>query len=328
MTSKKSAASKRKLPRRPAHVPAEAVFKDDEWEIGPKDARGNPVGEWTFWWGATGDLCCKTIYKDKNNFDFVRYHPDGTYSQKGTYRNGKETGITYLQKSKSKTAELALTEAMYSHVFRVTCETVPGKDYVFQYFDENDVRVDLSGEPSLTPQDFAKNFSGLTIPAELSALLELQANYGPEAYAGFSLERDDKGLLKIFSKKKPFLDALMPFACANGTGSCYAFWNAARSTDLKSMPIVVFGDEGGEHVVAENVKALLTLLSADIEPSVWNDGVTFSAEDKAPGYGIKAYRSLIRERFGIAAAKNPKKIVDAAQKKHQAAFVAWLERFK
>ena len=60
----------------------------------------------------------------------------------------------------------------------------------------------------------------------------------------------------------------MPFAQATGGGSFYALWSDGQTKTTSDMPVVVFGDEGGAHVVAENVRGLLQLLTYGVEPMV------------------------------------------------------------
>jgi hypothetical protein len=55
----------------------------------------------------------------------------------------------------------------------------------------------------------------------------------------------------------------LPIASATGTGSMYAAWNDGKAKAVEDMPTVVFGDEGGVHVVAENLEGLLSILAAN-----------------------------------------------------------------
>lgn len=94
-------------PERPDNVPAEAVWNEaeNEWELGElKD--GKMVGEWKWWLAPTGHLCCVSQFDDDGNLvSYVRYHPDGTFSRKGTYKNGVEHGTTICQRSHNPTNE-------------------------------------------------------------------------------------------------------------------------------------------------------------------------------------------------------------------------------
>lgn len=48
-------------------------------------------------------------------------------------------------------------------------------------------------------------------------------------------------------------DHLTPFAQANFSGSRYALWRMDDQPDPGTLPVVVFGDEGGEFVVARGL---------------------------------------------------------------------------
>src|SRR5689334_19351679 len=84
---------------------------------------------------------------------------------------------------------------------------------------------------------------------ELNLLKGFQDRVGFEDYAeGFGLTdyNDTSGLRAGWSKDPGFLARLVPFAQANGTGSFYALWRLDDRADLAGLPIVVFGDEGGQ----------------------------------------------------------------------------------
>src|SRR4051794_33348434 len=92
---------------------------------------------------------------------------------------------------------------------------------------------------------------------ELNLLMALQNRLGFENYAdGFGLTDfgDTSGVEAGWSKDPEFLSRLVPFAQANGTGSMYALWRVDDRSDLATLPVVVFGDEGGQHVVARNLR--------------------------------------------------------------------------
>ncbi|SKA28720.1 hypothetical protein SAMN04488128_10321 [Chitinophaga eiseniae] len=80
-----------------------------------------------------------------------------------------------------------------------------------------------------------------------------------------------------------FLAQLIPFAQANGSGSFYALWQHNDSTDLNELPVGVFGDEGGEYGVAENLNRFLQLLTIDAEPMIF-DGVNYFREQHPTGH--------------------------------------------
>src|SRR5207237_1016206 len=127
-------------------------------------------------------------------------------------------------------------------------------------FNAKGQRITLEGELLLTPEDYAKNIPGFTVPKEIVELIEFQNIHGVENYSeGFGLGTDDKSFLAIWSKHRDFLANLMFLGDANGTGSDYFFWRRGKGKKLSEMPIVIFGDEGGEHVVAQNLRELLEI---------------------------------------------------------------------
>jgi hypothetical protein len=181
-----------------------------------------------------------------------------------------------------------------------------------------------------TKAEFAKNFPGGVTPPELEKLLDFQES-GPgfEGYAeGFGLYYDDKGLFKTWSTEPLFLDALIPFAQATGGGSVYALWSGGKAKHPSGMPVVIFGDEGGTHVVADDLKRFLQLLTFGPEPMVEHDCVTYyKAKDFEPREGLAAYVAWLKEEWDLAPIDDAKTLVKAAQDKHQAAYVAWFKQF-
>ncbi|MBN2378271.1 hypothetical protein JXM67_00495 [candidate division WOR-3 bacterium] len=126
-------------PHRPEHVPPEAVWleADNEWELGTtKD--GKKVGKWQWWLAPTYHLCCETYYNDDGEIvSYTRYHPDGTWSRKGTYKNGKEHGLTQCQRSHGETGEFFPPNAP-SDAWRSQTTFVDGTIHEEKYFDEDD----------------------------------------------------------------------------------------------------------------------------------------------------------------------------------------------
>lgn len=177
---------------------------------------------------------------------------------------------------------------------------------------------------------FPKTFAPHAAPDELLQLFAFQeSNHGFESLSeGFGLNFDDKGLIKTWSKDKAFLAKLLVFAQANGSGSCYALWdNGSASTS--EMPVVVFGDEGGAHVVANNVRELLQILTYGPEPLVDHEEVIFYKGDDFEDPDLSDdYKNWLKETLDLEPVKNPKKLISAAQKNHKKSFAAWMKTFK
>lgn len=334
MTTKKQPAAKK-----PRSVPAEAVFNaaSNQWELGSRDAKGRQIGEWRYWWPTTGHFCCMNHFEDGGRKEtYTRFHPDGTYSRKGIDLNGRPAPneVIYYQKSKNPTTELALTEPEYKKVFRVEETFIRKGLSKWKNFDAKGRRIELDGTlmPMLAPQSYAKNFRPFSLPDVLARLVEFQNDVVETFAEGFSLAVDDKGLVKNFcasqSKQREFAAAFLPIGDANGSGSGYCVWNNGASKNAGELPIVVFGDEGGCHVVAENLRELLSLVAADVEPMIDNDEVSFyKGPDHEPSPEIAAFRKWLKSNVGITPTKKPTALVRKAQKRHKAAFDAWLKKF-
>jgi hypothetical protein len=334
-------------PKKPKGVPAEATYDaaNEQWELGARDKKGRPTGEWRYWWRTTGHLCSVSVYEDggrKNTY--TRLHPDGTYSRKGVNIDGKPAPgeVIYWQKSKNPTTELAISGPEYKKVFRVEQTYIKKGQSKWKNFDAKGRRIEMDGTliPQLDPKKYARNFGKLVLPELLEKLVAFQNDVGIEMFAeGFALTVEDKGLFKgsckpdgkpvaSKAKAKGFLDALSPIGAATGTGSVYAVWNTGASKKLEDMPIVVFGDEGGIHVVAENLKDLLTIVAADVEPMVDWDGVSyFKASDHEPSPEIGAYRAWLAENVGVRGLTKADAVVKKATKRYGAAFHKWMKSF-
>jgi cell wall assembly regulator SMI1 len=70
----------------------------------------------------------------------------------------------------------------------------------------------------------------------------------------------------------------VPFAQANASGSLYELWLQDKD-DLTGVPVVTFGDEGGQHVVARSLAVLLQIVGYDAEALVDHDEVSFYRDD-------------------------------------------------
>ena len=178
--------------------------------------------------------------------------------------------------------------------------------------------------------EFKQNLGVSELPIELEKLIRFQNEQSDfECYSeGFGLQIDDKSGIDSWSKDEAFLERLFPFAQANGTGSVYAFWNDGSSNDLSEFPIVVFGDEGGVHVIAENFSALMQLLTFDSEISVYQDEVYFyKDEEYEESEGHAAYISWLKENFNLDPVGETDKLIQRAQGKYKQAFDSWLKQY-
>ena len=180
-----------------------------------------------------------------------------------------------------------------------------------------------------TLAEFATNFSGREVPPALANLLAFQEQNGFESYSEcFGLLADDKGGLRSWSADEAFLSQLMPFAQATGGGSFYALWAHRPDASTSEMPVVVFGDEGGVHVIAEDVAQLLRLLTFDVEPMIDHDGVTFyKGKDHEPRDNHDLYQRWLEAELSLKPIDDPAPLVAAAQARYKADFDAWKSKF-
>jgi hypothetical protein len=183
----------------------------------------------------------------------------------------------------------------------------------------------------LTLEGFISQFGKYSIPKELKMLFDFENEHGPESFSTcFFLRSIDKEGLKTMSLKQAFLDSFIEFATANGSGSTYAYWLVEK--ELENCPIVVFGDEGGIHVIANSTKDLIHLLTYDIEISVGNDEATFykEEEDYESSEYKKEFVKWVKDNFGLKAIKNDEeteKIISNAKAKFQNKLNSFLESF-
>src|SRR3982751_5280671 len=114
---------KAKPPNKRKGIPEAAVYnaEDEQWELGKRGKNGKEIGTWKYWWPSTGHLCGVSQFtmggrKEQRE----RYHPDGTISHQGVMLDGNIAPNTWytMQRSRTKTTELALQIPEYKAVFR------------------------------------------------------------------------------------------------------------------------------------------------------------------------------------------------------------------
>lgn len=165
---------------------------------------------------------------------------------------------------------------------------------------------------------------------ELNELKELQDKAADFLSDGFEIsDYDDKSSFVASDLTKPdFLDRLIPFAQANGSGSEYAIWRVDDRDDLATLPIVVFGDEGGEHVVARDFRDLLRILGFDAEPMVDHDEVYYyRGEDDEHSGAHDRYVKWLRKRHDLRPARDADRLVKKAQDEFEARFREWIDPY-
>jgi hypothetical protein len=184
----------------------------------------------------------------------------------------------------------------------------------------------------LTFENFKSQFGEHAIPKELKMLFHFENEHGAESFSEcFYLHTFDKSGLKSWCEKQEFLDSFIEFATANGSGSSYAYWLVEK--DIENCPIVVFGDEGGIHVVANSTKDLIHLLTYDTEIMVDHGGVTFykDEDEYEKSENKKEFVKWVKKNFGLEVLKNNKEIetiINKSQEKYKSKLDTFLKSFK
>jgi hypothetical protein len=179
-------------------------------------------------------------------------------------------------------------------------------------------------------KDYRRNFQPLEVPDALVKLLEFANKQDDFFCSGFELEVDDKGGIRTWSDNPEFLNCLYPIGQANASGSTYAIWRQAGA--LGDAPIVVFGDEGGVHIVAANLAVLLRILTLDAEPMVDHESVIYykDADAAEASEGAADYVEWLAKHFKlnpVTGAKEVEQIVKDAKKLHAKSFEAWFGQY-
>lgn len=186
----------------------------------------------------------------------------------------------------------------------------------------------------MTLKEYTQNFLGYVVPTILVDLLTFENDNAIRDFysESFKLIIDDKYGLSRWSQEPNFLNNLIPFAQADGVGSFYAIWLKNDCEDINNAPIVVFGGEGGYHIVASNLLELLRLISLDVEPMIDYDGVYYyrDEENYEPSPNIRKYKKWLREYYRLSTISTnfaAEQVVDHAQESYQELFLDWITPF-
>ncbi|MEU9126391.1 hypothetical protein AB0C96_42480 [Streptomyces sp. NPDC048506] len=155
---------------------------------------------------------------------------------------------------------------------------------------------------------------------ELNLLKEFQDGLGGQFFSpGFELIEYDRGL-DWFCGDAPdaYLDRLIPFAYATSSGSYYALWRCDDRTDLATLPVIFFGDEGDLWVEACDLRELFRLLA--VEPD--------DPEDRARlASARQKYLGWLHQNFGLT----PHDGSDGAEREslteYTRRFAVWVSEF-
>lgn len=183
----------------------------------------------------------------------------------------------------------------------------------------------------IDPSDFTAQFAGEPVPVALLRLLEYQnvVGYGRYSQALTLSVGERSGLVHGWSADPDFLAKLVPFAMANASGSFYALWNNGAEPEIEQWPVVAFGDEGGEWVIARNLRDLFRLSTFDAEPMIDYHGIEFF---KDPDWYevsefLDEYQCWLKAQFDIDPVADPAAFVSEAQTELQESFNAWKQRY-
>ncbi|MEN3615774.1 hypothetical protein AAH979_40560 [Plantactinospora sp. ZYX-F-223] len=167
---------------------------------------------------------------------------------------------------------------------------------------------------------------------ELNRLREFEERLGGEFISdGFELVEFGEPRHDGWSDAPEFVDGFLPFAYANSSGSLYAFWRIDDRADLATLPIVVFGDEGGIHLTALNLRDLLRQLACDRPLGVDWGGAAFGEYEghhrEAGGQGHETYLAWLEQDFGLTRPDDPNDLVQAATEELGERFTSWVSRY-
>jgi hypothetical protein len=177
---------------------------------------------------------------------------------------------------------------------------------------------------------FEDNFIHYEIPKILNDLFTFQnENNCFRMYSkGFGLRFENYD--NFFSDK--FNKTFIPFATANSTGSTYGFWINGSSINLVDFPIVMFGDEGGINLVAENIFILLSNLTLDMEPYIeyYSNAISFDNEDYEKSEFLDKYKNWLHQNniaFTNKSIDELDKEIKLIQNKNKLEFEIWKKKY-
>ncbi|CAI2768141.1 conserved protein of unknown function [Flavobacterium collinsii] len=198
--------------------------------------------------------------------------------------------------------------------------------------EESDETEYAEYDSSFSLEEYSAQFGNYILPADLVKLYKFEQEYGVESYSecfGLTITEDKTGI-KTWSEEEEFYSSFIEFAGANGSGSSYAYWLIAN--DLNKCPIVVFGDEGGIHVVAENTRELIHLLTFDTEISVDFDSAYFYKDEEyyEESENKEVFEEWVKKEFNlnvITSNEETDEIVNQAKEKYKTQLNDFLIRF-
>ncbi|MGB0839763.1 MAG: hypothetical protein ACPGXL_06460 [Chitinophagales bacterium] len=130
---------------------------------------------------------------------------------------------------------------------------------------------------------------------------------------------------RSYSENPNFLNSIIEFGNADSSGSIYALWLNNITT---LAPVIVFGSEGGCHVIATNTSEFLKILTLDIQPHIDFEGVFFyNHKNNAPSFYHKKYCNWLVENFPDLNDVSVLNIIENAQTVYQESFDKWMSKY-
>ncbi len=173
----------------------------------------------------------------------------------------------------------------------------------------------------------------------LNQLHAFQQQHGYDGFsAGFGLTKfdDDSALAARWSRDPQFLKALYPFAQANGGGSFYAIWQMRPGDSLSRSPVIFFGDDGSEYVVAQNARELISLVMLDTDNDAEHEADEDFSAFTRPGNGYSTspqhhnFAVWVQQntpRTASNASDDHDRIIKRAQTRYEPAFKQWKNKY-
>lgn len=180
-------------------------------------------------------------------------------------------------------------------------------------------------------EEYSVQFGNHQIPSDLIKLFNFESQCGNQFYSqSFYMLSIDKTGLKTWSENEDFYNQFIEFARANSSGSTYAYW--LIDENLNNCPIVVFGDEGGIQIVAENTSKLIHLLTYDAEISTGLENFYYykDEDDYYESEYKKEFLNWVTENYGfnpITTKEETKVIINEAKEKYQEKLNGFLRIF-
>ena len=179
-------------------------------------------------------------------------------------------------------------------------------------------------------QKHTPSFAGQPTPRILSALQSFSQQH-PSFAEGFAWLSASECTWSLAGQTPEFTRRMLPFAQANAQGALYGLWQQ-EPQQLEGAPIVAFGGDGPPQVIAADLKALLQLLSLDVEPFIDEDGVLYCKDEEnyEPSPHIRAFRKWLRTHFQLSPISTnfeAEQLVETAQKTYGRSFSLWLQPF-